>query len=263
MDNLQEKSRKAANKTAQAPEAAGPDVAGSLPLYASPRAVHSRTHADVAVLTGAGDYAFAASAPMVQLTVDEFERAGLDYPIVFFGEDAQPYAVTSLEADRNQFIVDGQFRTGSYIPAYLRRYPFVFARDENSDHLILCLDHASSRVGKRGDAGAVPLFEGDEPTAATRQALDFCETYVAADGRTRNLVALLREYDLLAGQQSHYTAPGAEQPTLLLEFQTISAQKLAELSDEAFLRLRTLGALPAIYAQIASQANWERLPLTA
>ena len=242
--------------------ATGPQVNGSLPLYADPRAVHSVTHQDVAVRVGPTDFAFAAKAPIVQLTVDEFERAALDYPIVFVGTDRQPFVVTGLQGERSLFVVDGQYRADAYVPAYLRRYPFVFAKDEGSDALILCLDHASDRVAAVGDEGALPLFEGHEPTALTRQALEFCDNYEAASARTQILIGLLADLDLFEAKQVHYTAPTGGEPQLLLEFQTIDRQRFEALDAEAFLRLRDAGALPAIYAQIASQAKWDALVAT-
>ena len=239
----------------------GPAVNGSLPLYAQPHAVHSVSHRDVAVKTGSGDYAFAARAPMVQVTVDEVERAALDYPIVFFGADRQPYAVTGVEGERNLFVTEGQFRTGSYIPAYLRRYPFVFARDEGSDALILCLDHASDRIGRTGDEGAEALFDGDQPTALTQQALFFCESYEAAAQRTRAFTTLLDELNLFEGRQAHYAAPGAAEPTLLLDYATLDRARLDALSGGELQRLRDGGFLAASYAVTASQAQWDVLAL--
>ena len=257
MAEIKEKTKKPAAEVAQ-----GPQVNGSLPLYADPQAVHSVTHADVAVRVGATDFGFAAKAPLIQLTVEEFERAALDYPIVFFGVDSQPYVVTGLEQDHNLFVKDGAYRADAYVPAYLRRYPFIFARDEGSDALILCLDHASDRVAKLGEEGAVGLFEGDEPSALTRQALSFCDSYESADARTKLFVSILKEHELFESKQVTYTAPGEAQGNLLLEFFTIDSQKLAALTGEAFLRLRDTGALPAIYAQIASQAKWDALAAT-
>ncbi|WP_323810870.1 SapC family protein [Sphingobium baderi] len=240
----------------------GPKVRGSLPLYGEPRAVHSVTHRDVAVHVGRGDFSFARKAPMIQITVDEFERAAINYPIVFFGEDHQSYVVTGLDAERNLFVADDGYRPDAYVPAYLRRYPFVFARDDDSEALILCLDHGSERVGKVGDEGAVALFDGHEPTALTRQALEFCENYEAAQGRTRKLASLLREFDLLEVKQVHYTPPGEATPNLLLEYRTIDRSRLDALSPEDFLKLREAGALPAIFAQTASQANWDMLAVS-
>lgn len=261
MTESKQKNRKAADTAQKASPA--PQVNGSLPLYRDPRPVHGATHASSAVIVAPTDFGFAAGAPMVQLSVDEFERAALDYPILFFGDDRQPYVVTALEAERNLFVTEGGYRPGAYIPAYLRRYPFVFARDEGRDRLILCLDHASGRVADKGDEGAVALFEDGTPTELTLQALRFCENYEAAQARTRLLVELLDEYDLFEVKSVHYTAPGATAPSLLVEYRSVDRARFEALPADAFLRLRDAGALPAIHAQIASQAKWEALAAIA
>ncbi|WP_324699235.1 SapC family protein [Novosphingobium aerophilum] len=277
MTEIKQKNRKAVDVAAGVDAAVGgtvagavaggavaePQVNGSLPLYREPRPVHSVTHADAAVVVAPTDFGFAATAPMIQLTVDEFERAALDYPILFFGEDRQPYVVTGLEAERNLFVSEGRYQAGAYIPAYLRRYPFVFARDEGSDRLILCLDHASGRVANRGDEDSVVLFEKGEPTELTLQALRFCENYEAAQARTRVLIALLDELDLFEPKRVHYTAPNSTEPSLLVEYVTVNRARFEGLDSEQFLRLREAGALPAIHAQIASQAKWDALAAVA
>ena len=241
--------------------AEGPKVEGSLPLYEKPRAVHSVTHRDIGIRVGQNNYSFAEQAPMVQVTVDEFERAALDYPIVFFGDDRQPYAVTALELGRNLFVADGAYRDGAYIPAYLRRYPFVFARDEGSDALILCLDQNSNQVSATGDAQTEALFDGDAPTALTRQALAFCEGYEGASNRTKVFVALMDELGLLEGKQAHYTPAGSAEPMLLLEYLTIDRARLDALDAADFQKLRDAQCVAAAYAVVASQAQWDVLAL--
>ncbi|OAN62341.1 SapC family protein [Sphingomonas sp. TDK1] len=254
---------KSATKTKKPPtEEQGAQVNGAMPLYDAPQAVHSVTHREISVRTGEGSFSFAEKAPIIEVTVDEFERAALDFPIVFVGESLQPFVIMGLEADQNQFVSAGSYRPGVYVPAYLRRHPFVFARDEGSDALILCLDHASDRVVKAGDTGAMPLFDGGEPTALTRQALQFCENYEAARARTLVLIGLLRELDLLEARQATRAGAEGEDATLLLEYQTIDVAKLDALDPDGFQRLRAAGALPAIYAQLASQANWQVLAVT-
>lgn len=238
-------------------------VRGSMPLYAQPRPVNSLTHADLSVRVGGEDYSFAAKAPMIPLAVDEFERAALDYPIVLFGDDREPYAVTSLALDSNLFVTDGKYRNGAYIPAYLRRYPFVFARDEGSDALILCLDQGSDRVVSGDTAEAEALFDGDEPSALTRQALSFCESYEGASQRTRTFVRLLDELGLIEEKQAHHTPAGSDTPTLLLTYATIDRARLDALGAEDFQKLRDGQFAGAAHAVVASQAQWDVLPLIA
>lgn len=236
-------------------------VNGHLPLYRDPRPVHAATHGQVALKAGAADFSFIAQSPMIRLTVDEMERAALDYPIALFGADRQPYAIMSLDPQGNAFVVDGAFRPGAYIPAFVRRYPFVLARDEASDTLVLCLDHGSDMlVTADGDAttqGALPLFADAEPAQLTNNALQFCEAYEAAVRRTQGFAALLDQYGLLVEREVRSTAGGSN--NLLLAFAAIDRDKLDALPADDFQALRAAGALPAIYALIASQANWDVL----
>ena len=71
-----------------------------------------------------------------------------------------------------------------YIPAYMRRYPFLLARlRPDSDELSLCFDPTSGAVGEF-DEGE-PLFDGDQPSEATKAILQFCEQFETAGQRTR------------------------------------------------------------------------------
>lgn len=233
-------------------------LSGAMPLYGEPRPVTAATHSDHAILPGPDDYTFAAKTALVPITVDEFAAAALHYPILFFGPERRAFVVTGLVADRNLFVSDeGAYAPGAYVPAYLRRYPFAFARDAEDRLRVLCLDETSPRVGTTADEGARSLFDGDQPTDLTQQALAFCQDMEAAETRTTMLVALLDGHNLLQPQQAHQNAGGTS--TLLLDYLTIDPAKLEALSDDAFVEVRRTGALPAIYAQILSGANWGTL----
>jgi hypothetical protein len=246
--------------TAAAPAATTNDLAlsGAMPLYGDPRPVTAVTHGDHAILPGPDDYTFAAKTALVPVTVDEFAAAALHYPIVFFGPERRAFVVTGLTADRNLFVgEDGAYAGGVYIPAYLRRYPFAFARDTEDRLRILCLDQASPRVGTTADEGARPLFDGDQPAELTTHALAFCQEMEGAEARTTMLAVLLDGHDLLQPQQAHQNTDGAS--TLLLDYLTVDPAKLEALGDDAFTEVRRTGALTAIYAQILSGGNWGTL----
>ena len=58
-----------------------------------------------------------------------------------------PIAVMGLNAGENMFVRDdGLFEAATYIPAYIRRYPFVFANDDNAKQMVLCVDRAAEFV---------------------------------------------------------------------------------------------------------------------
>ena len=79
----------------------------------------------------------------IPLTVDEFVQAQRDFPIVFSsGENPLPLALMGLNEGVNTFVEDdGKIDDPIYMPAYIRRYPFMLARlTQETDDLSLCFD---------------------------------------------------------------------------------------------------------------------------
>jgi hypothetical protein len=239
-------------------------IEGDLPLYAGITLVTAERHVD-ALLAPDTSFAFARRAAVVPLTIDEFARAALDYPVVFFGPARRAFAVMGLTADCNLFVSDeGTFRAGAYIPAYLRRHPFVLVRDAPQDTWVLGIDEASDRLV--ADApGARSLFEDGAPAPALREAVAFCEAYENAQQRTDRLVHLLDDLDLFEPREAHHRPPGEEQadPVLLLDYVAVSPQRLAALDEASIAQLRALDGLGPCYAHLFSAANWERLAILA
>lgn len=236
-----------------------PSVTGVLPLYIDARPVLAATHGDHAIRDVPVNYAFAANAPLIPITVDEFAAASLDYPIVLVGPANAAFVVTGLAPDQNLFVdADGQYAPDAYVPAYLRRYPFVFARDEGDTLRILCLDESSPQVGTTKDEGARALFEGEgAATDLTKQAMTFCQAFEDAERRTTLLGELLTAHSLLDGRQAHHNQ--GETSTLLIDYRAIDPAKVDALGDDAFLDLRHKGALIPLFAMLASAQNWQKL----
>ena len=144
-----------------------------------------------------------ANANVVPLTVTEFAPAALSYPVIFVGEARQPVAVMGLRQGENLFVNEaGAFSPESYIPAYVRRYPFVFANDDVQKRLILCVDREAPFL-KEG--GATPLFVEGEPSPYTQQAMEFCNNFEQERLRTEAFGKLLADLDLLETRESVFT----------------------------------------------------------
>ena len=128
-----------------------------------------------------------AKTHAIPVTVDEFAMAQRHFPIVFSaGDNPVPIALMGLHEGTNTFFdKDGKLiDEGIYVPAYLRRYPFVLARlREDSDELSLCFDPTADAIGESEDGE--PLFDGDEPSEATKAILQFCEQFEQAGQRTQ------------------------------------------------------------------------------
>ena len=176
--------------------------------------------------------------------------------IISQSEPFVPVAVVGLE--QTNYFVDkkGQWQPDVYIPAYVRKYPFIFMETPENDQLTLCVDEVA--LAAEGDAKATPIFEGDEPSQTTKNALDFCGAH---QGQHQNGVAFakaLMEKELLTPQRSQVKLASGRTINLA-GFQSIDGEKLATL-DEALLKAwHTNGFLPYAYYLLQSQSNWQTL----
>src|SRR5690349_3481978 len=103
-------------------------ITGNVLFYTNPEPLSREMHGKLGVSRVEKPFGFAKAGHVVPITVAEFGLAALSYPIIFAGEQRQPLAVMGLNAGDNLFVkADGTFDVGAYIPAYIRRYPFVLA----------------------------------------------------------------------------------------------------------------------------------------
>jgi hypothetical protein len=238
------------------------EISGTVLLYNNPEPLNPELHGKLGIKRLDNPFAFAATTNLVPLTVTEYQPASLNYPIIYVGDDYTPVAVMGLRDGENLFIGEAQGNDiQAYIPAYLRRYPFVFANDQTADRMILCIDRGAELVDENG--GDVPLFEGSEPTEFTKGAMDFCREFETERKRTDDFVKLLRDNDLFEVKQATFTprSPDGEagEPQLLAEYYAVSEEKVSKLPKEKVLELYENGALQQIFAGVTSLLNWERL----
>jgi hypothetical protein len=197
----------------------------------------------------------------IPATVDEFSLLQRYYPIVFsVGPVAVPLALMGLNEGVNVFLdEEGVPREQNlYMPAYMRRYPFLLARlRPDSDELSLCFDPGSEAVGEFDDGE--PLFEGDQPSEATKAILQFCEQFEAAGQRTNAFVEELKKADLLMDGEVAIQPEGAPQPFVYRGFRMVDEEKLRNLSAEDLHRMHKNGMLGLIYAHLFSLAQIREL----
>ncbi|MWV28311.1 SapC family protein [Aurantiacibacter rhizosphaerae] len=193
----------------------------------------------------------------IPLTVEEFPAAQRSFPIVFSsGERSVPLALMGLNEGVNVFFDDdGTPRDNSppYIPAYIRRYPFLLAKlDQNSDNLSLCFDPSADLVGKFEDGN--PLFtDAKEPSEHTTALLQFCEKFEEAGNRTQLFMKELDDHDLLMdGEIAINRADAPDQPFTYRGFRMVNQDKLRELRGDQLRKWNENGLLPLIFAHLFS-----------
>ncbi|MEL6523441.1 MAG: SapC family protein [Pseudomonadota bacterium] len=202
------------------------------------------------------DYGFASQANAIPLTVDEFPVAMRHYPIVLAaGEPATPVALVGFERGINAHVrEDGVWQDGTYVPAYLRRYPFGLVRESaDAERQILCADLSSVLLTER-DEGQALFDEEGQPTEATKRILDFCTGYTVASERSRAVMIEAQELGLIG--PSEVTVSRGDTKRKVDGFAIISEEKLRALDDATLASLARRGVLNLFAAHHMSLSNF-------
>jgi len=244
------------------PSPAG-DISGTVLFYSKPEPLTPELHGKLGVKRLEAPFKFAKAGHAIPLTVGEFPLAAVTGPIIFVGDEKLPLAVMGLNAGDNMFVrPDGMFEPGVYVPAYVRRYPFVFANDDNANQMVLCVDRAAEFVVEGGD---LPFFDDKgQPSDYTKACMEFCNNFEVERQRTMSFVELLKDLDLFELKIANFTPPVQEglpqgQPQKIAEYFGVSEEKLNKLPAEKYIELRDNGALGQIYAHLLSLVGWDRL----
>jgi len=189
----------------------------------------------------------------VPLTVEEFPMAQRHFPIVFTtGDDAVPLALMGLNEGVNVFVEEDGTAIGQfYMPAYVRRYPFMLAKMQpDSEELTLCFDPTTDLLGEFEDG--LPLFEGEEPSESCKATLAFCEQFEVAGQKTANFLAELKKHNLLMDGELTIQLDGMDKPFSYRGFQMVDEKKLRDMRGDVLRSWSQNGMLPLIYAHLFS-----------
>ena len=198
------------------------------------------------------DLAFSRKTHAIPVTVDEFAIVQRFYPIVFgLGDNPAPLALVGLQEGSNLYLgADDQWEAGQYIPAFVRRYPFMLARlSPQSDDLSLCFDDTAGQIV--ADEGE-PFFNGTEPTDTTKSVLAFCEQFEQAVMRTRAFMEELAKLDLLMDGEVTIQREGLTEPAVYRGFRMIAEDRLQDLRGDQARKLVKSGMLGLGYAHLFS-----------
>jgi len=203
------------------------------------------------------DFNFAKNTNAIPLLTDEFALAASHYPIVFAaGDNPVPAVVVGIDNDSNLFVgKDGSWIMGSYLPAYIRRYPFLLMDDPDKKQYVLCFDDTSDIISSSGEHA---LFEGEKPTQFTQNIMNFCASLRQQGEATDEFVNALKEYNLLMPNNAELEMPDGSK--LKLDgFQVIDPKKFDILPDNVFLKWRRKGWIGLIFAHLLSSHRWQNM----
>lgn len=225
-------------------------------LYKDPMLLEPERHRNLKIGT-LSDFSITRAMHGVFVAATEIPQAALDFPVLFVntGErDASgrpqmsPIALLGLAQNENLF-VEGTRWQARYIPAFIRRYPFLTATLRGASGPGVMVDKAWSGLSEtEGEA----LFEADgQPAEALKRAMHFLERFEAEAQRTRIFSARIAELDLLREMKADATLPDGA--TLSVDgFYVVDDKKLNELPDADVLELHRTGMLNLLNMHLVS-----------
>lgn len=240
-------------------DAAATPAAGAtnLPMfYKNPVPLEPARHAS-AGLKSLTEFRFAAGTNAIPVAASEMAHAARTYPIVFSANaPTVPFVVVGLRDNENLFVdAQGVWRDDSYIPAYVRRYPFIFSEIPNSEQLVLCVDEAADSFEATSSR---PMFVDGKPTEALQRALQFNETFQSHYTDTRRFGEWLDQNNMLEDRMAKADLGGGQTFTLR-GFRLLNPDRLRALEDAQVLELHKRGWLPLLHFHLQSLHNWSLL----
>lgn len=226
-------------------------------FYRSIVPLNRETHKALGLRTSSRPYEFAKGSHMIPALVEEFGAASRHLPIVFLmgTSGLSPVFIVGLKPGRNDFVnEDGQWTAG-YIPAFLRRYPFMFGEVQGREPVV-CID--DSYEGLSRDEGEKLFDEEGAETPMLRDKIKFVNDYFQAARRGELLAKRIQEHDLLRAISLEAKVPGGG-TTTVHGFFAVDETKLAALPDQAFLQLRKDGLIGPIFAHLLSLSAVDKL----
>jgi hypothetical protein len=230
-------------------------------FYERPVPLNRTQHKDLR-LKGIPNLQFAAAAHSVPLTGAEFPAAARDLPILFAGQtmdDAGPMALLGLRPNENLLVdANGHWAPGIYVPAFVRRYPFILAEKPagaEGDDFTVFLDEAY--VGFGNDEGERLFKEDGTDSEMLTNAVGFLGEFQQHVVRTHAFMDQLRKHQLLEPRNIRLEKDG--NAINLNGLFVVNEEKLRQLDEKTAHEFLEEGVLGWIYAHLLSLPNIDRL----
>lgn len=223
-------------------------------FYKNITPLNKHSHANWSIV-GSESFAFAKGLHSAPLTAVEFPNAAREFSLVFARatEGLMPIAVMGVRAGENLFVgADGKWKA-DYIPAFVRRYPFVFSTADEGKTLTLCLDETFAGCRQNGE-GERLFTEGGESSPYLKKVLEFLQEYQNHFHRTQVFCKKLEELDLLEPMGAQFKMPDGREGSLS-GFFVVSRDKLKKVPAEKLAELAQTDELEMIYLHLNSMVN--------
>jgi hypothetical protein len=210
------------------------------------------------------NYEFIAHMNAVPVLANEISLAASEFTVIFSATATEgeyiPLAVLGLKDGQNLLLDLDKKLITRYVPAFIRRYPFILGGNKNSDMMALCIDEDSKVCFQDGSKGMRLFDDNGEQSAKLKTMVEFLTEYQRSAEVTKVFCKRLHELGLLEPMQANISFKDNEAANVNLKgFFVVNREKLKALSDADQLDLFKKDALELIYAHLQSLPNLNRL----
>nr|VFJ57055.1 MAG: SapC protein [Candidatus Kentron sp. DK] len=223
-------------------------------IYERAVPISKQRHNDWSVKAGK-DYTFASHVNSVPLVAAEFQAASAEYPIVFAGTEkaVMPSVILGVREKENLYVSDNGLWDSRYVPAFIRRYPFVFASNDDGKTFTACIDEEYIGCNQQGLGERLFDSEGEQ-TQYLGNVLEFLKAYQVQFQRTQIFCNKLKELELLEPMQAQFE-PKAGGRVSLSGFMAVNREKLKKLNGDKLAELARTDELELMYLHLQSMRN--------
>lgn len=215
-------------------------------------------HRQLRVQQGPGRLGFARETNSMLMAAAELPAAALDYPCVFIqsGDVHTLVAIVGLR-DKENLMVDalGHWAEQHYVPAFVRRYPFVLAEQPGKTEMTLCVDEAFD--GLNQTTGEALFDDKGQITPYLDQLQQFLLAYHQDMQATARFAQRLSDLGVLVDRTINCNING--ETITLNGFKVVDEHKLRALPADTIHSLFTSGALGWVHAHLLSLNNVNKL----
>jgi hypothetical protein len=226
----------------------------TLSFYKNVVPVNKQRHAQWGIV-GSSNFDFARTINSMPLTAVEIPAAAKDYAVVFARspEGLLPIAITGLRSGENLYVDGAGQWQEKYIPAFVRRYPFVFSTSDDSQTLTLCLDEGFVGASAAGEGERLFTETGDN-SPYLNHVIEFLQEYQAHFGRTKVFCQMLEELKLVEPMEANFKTPDGREGSLT-GFYVVTRERLKTVPAERLAELAKTDELEMIYLHLHSMQN--------
>lgn len=228
-------------------------------MYENVEIINRIEHATISV-KAINTYDYAKNMISAPITITEFYESCKDYPIVFSKEFSTGEWMASIilgfKENNNLFInEEGIWEKNRYIPASIRRYPFILIKEDN-DNLAIAIESQYKSEDEKDEERKLFNIDG-ENTSYLDGVIEFLTQFQNDVNITREFIKQMEDLELL--EEKTLTITKDSEQYNLNGFYIINEEKLNHLSKKKKDILYDKNLVPFITVHLISLSNINKL----